>query len=71
MYSTIDVYSPDTIIMWWLNIPVGISHNNYDLERKDSKLSTDIWNSMQYMFLKRTFRRKQKFYRYVSSKNFW
>ena len=68
MYCTIDVYSPETIIMWWLNILVEISHNYYDLERKDSKLSTEIWHGMQYMFLKRTCRRKHKFYRYVSSK---
>ena len=68
MYCTIDVYSPDTIIMWWLNILVEISHTYYDLERKDSKLSTEIWHGMQYMFLKRTCRRKHKFYRYVSSK---
>ena len=54
--------------MSWLNILVEVSHNYYDLERKDSKLSTEIWHGMQYMFLKRTCRRKQKFYRYVSSK---
>ena len=68
MYCTIDVYSPETIIMWWLNILVEISHNYYDLERKDSKLSTENWHGMQYMFLKRKCRRKHKFYRYESSK---
>ena len=68
MYCTIDVYSPETTIMWWLNILVEISHNYYDLERKDSKLSTENWHGMQYMFLKRKCRRKHKFYRYESSK---
>ena len=68
MYCTIDVCSPETIVMWWLNILVEISHSYYDVERKDSNLSTEIWHGMQYMFLNRPCRRKHRFYRNVSSK---
>ena len=42
MYCTIDVYSPEMIIMSWLKILVEISHNYYNLQGKDSKLSTEI-----------------------------